>query len=85
MPLARVDGLLPGTEYEARVSLHDDQERGTLGESTETTRFTTDGECSGRGTKKGVLFYFSELGNCSVTAMALYIDIFWYLDLNGHY
>ena len=56
VPLARVEGLLPGTEYEARVSLHDDQERGTLGESTETTRFTTDGERSGRRAKKVAYF-----------------------------
>ena len=43
VPLAKVDGLLPRTEYEARVSLHEDQESDTLGDSTETTRFTTDG------------------------------------------
>ena len=47
MPLAKVDGLTPRTEYEARVSLHDDQENGSLGDSTETTRFTTDGEGTG--------------------------------------
>ena len=49
VPLANVDGLLPGTQYEARVSLHDDQQFGTLGDSTETTRFTTDGKCAWEG------------------------------------
>ncbi|XP_043235757.1 uncharacterized protein LOC122388618 isoform X3 [Amphibalanus amphitrite] len=45
VPLAKVDGLMPGTEYEARVSLHADNDPDALGDSTETTRFTTDDGC----------------------------------------
>ncbi|XP_037079036.1 putative epidermal cell surface receptor [Pollicipes pollicipes] len=45
VPLLRIDQLRPDTEYEARVSIYDSQELGTLGDASETIRFTTDDGC----------------------------------------
>ena len=44
VPLMKIDQLEPRTEYVARVAIYDSRDQDTLGDTTETIRFVTDGE-----------------------------------------
>ena len=52
VPLMKIEQLVPRTEYEARVAIYDSQDQDTLGDTTETIRFVTDGELMGRGRRE---------------------------------